>query len=361
MNIPNCKVKFPIRLEELFELHIKPALPSYKNMKYWHQLLIEYSQKEDAVLPIRKGKIDGKEIRGKIIIGIVSGSKMLCADNAPAWAMLYYAFMGYNPSIREWEDNIRLGKLPCHLFNIKRILGSDHHNAKGWHIAHIESINDRSDPHLWPKEEVRRKSLLFIHPLNYFPFPKSVWREFGDHSTVLSYINKQLNTTYSDIRKEYLTYIKSTDPFLVNDSITEKERNFTVSSFTESATLKSYKSVAIEPIDVKEKSDYRSINIKTQPSKFRLKSGREGICWKSTRLYFKRKGIEQLKDDSDIILIKIAPDTDLGPYKPGLVIMTRGQFYSEFSTLIKTRSYKDKGIYHYPEPPKKMKPHFIPD
>lgn len=73
------------------------------------------------------------------------------------------------------------------------------------------------------------------------------------------------------------------------------------------------------------------------------------IHYSCTRLTFKRDEIEPLQVD-DIITI----ETPTGTYK-----MTKKEFYDVFDNVIKTKSYKEKGIYNYPIVPEKTKQFLI--
>lgn len=61
------------------------------------------------------------------------------------------------------------------------------------------------------------------------------------------------------------------------------------------------------------------------------------------RLCFKANIIEPL-NDSDYFAVH----TPMGTFK-----MTKGDFYRVFDNVVKTKSYLEKGIYHYPTTPEK--------
>ncbi|ALU73839.1 hypothetical protein F7642_04500 [Tenacibaculum finnmarkense genomovar ulcerans] len=69
------------------------------------------------------------------------------------------------------------------------------------------------------------------------------------------------------------------------------------------------------------------------------------ISYSSTRLLFKRDKIEKLSLENKI---RIYSSNDQQTYE-----MTKREFYDVFSNVIKTKSYKEKGVYHYLKTPKK--------
>ena len=65
--------------------------------------------------------------------------------------------------------------------------------------------------------------------------------------------------------------------------------------------------------------------------------------YKATRLLFRAEVIEPL-EDSDVFRVH-TPE--------GTFSMTKADFYRVFSNVVKTKSYRDRGIYHYPITPAK--------
>jgi hypothetical protein len=67
------------------------------------------------------------------------------------------------------------------------------------------------------------------------------------------------------------------------------------------------------------------------------------VTYEATRLLFKADVIERLafKDRFRVI-------TPVGSFE-----MTRADFYEIFENVVHSRSYRDKGIYHYPVVPRK--------
>jgi len=65
--------------------------------------------------------------------------------------------------------------------------------------------------------------------------------------------------------------------------------------------------------------------------------------YKATRLLFRAEVIESLADND-----YFSVHTPEGTFS-----MTKSDFYRVFSNVVKTKSYRDKGVYHYPTTPQK--------
>ena len=66
------------------------------------------------------------------------------------------------------------------------------------------------------------------------------------------------------------------------------------------------------------------------------------IEYTSSRLCFKATEIEPLQD-TDVFIIRTPQ---------GVFQFTKAEFYRDFPNVIKTKSYREDGIYHYPVTPK---------
>lgn len=66
--------------------------------------------------------------------------------------------------------------------------------------------------------------------------------------------------------------------------------------------------------------------------------------YKATRLLFRAEVIESLADNE--LFSVHTPE--------GTFSMTKADFYRVFSNVVKTKSYRDKGVYHYPTTPQKL-------
>lgn len=82
-----------------------------------------------------------------------------------------------------------------------------------------------------------------------------------------------------------------------------------------------------------------SIKIKNElPNNEKLK-----VTYKYTRLCFLAEMIEPLNSKESFRII----------CSEGIFQMTKEEFYREFQNVIQSRSYSEKGVYHYPKPPHK--------
>ncbi|MBR1520124.1 MAG: hypothetical protein IJ635_02690 [Bacteroidaceae bacterium] len=73
------------------------------------------------------------------------------------------------------------------------------------------------------------------------------------------------------------------------------------------------------------------------------------VQYKATRLLFKADVIEALKD-SDFFAVE-TPE--------GIFRMTKGDFYRDFDNVVKSASYLEKGVYHYPRTPLKAQKYLM--
>ena len=74
--------------------------------------------------------------------------------------------------------------------------------------------------------------------------------------------------------------------------------------------------------------------------------------YSSTRLLFKKEIIEKLDWDESF---QVYASNDNCKYE-----MTKRQFYDVFHNVVKTVSYKDRGIYHYHATPAKAYQFIVP-
>lgn len=67
------------------------------------------------------------------------------------------------------------------------------------------------------------------------------------------------------------------------------------------------------------------------------------FSYKHSRLCFKAHIIESLAVNQSFRI-----ESNVGTF-----VMTKRQFYSAFPNVVASRSYRERGIYHYPRPPAK--------
>ena len=68
--------------------------------------------------------------------------------------------------------------------------------------------------------------------------------------------------------------------------------------------------------------------------------------YEASRLAFRAEVIEPLRDDEFFRVV--TPD--------GTFAMTKGEFYRVFANVVQSRSYRERGLYHYPTVPAKAMP-----
>jgi hypothetical protein len=70
------------------------------------------------------------------------------------------------------------------------------------------------------------------------------------------------------------------------------------------------------------------------------------ITYESTRLLFKADVIERLRPND-----RFRVETPEGVFE-----MTKAEFYRVFDNVVRSRSYRERGVYHYPVVPAKANP-----
>lgn len=227
---PRCEVScgMTLTLAELYDRHIQPALPSCDSVKRWDSLLRSLVKGQECLL-VRKTQISNEDVRGKPLRS-KDGCDFYCTDNAPLWYSVYLAFACAVPSLEDWRCAIAALKQEWHSNELERKgiwkeakpswlecrdkgvfqipvcrnqvlskIGGDHHNRSRWHFAHIVTVNDRSDPLWWSKENIERKFLRFIHPINCVLLPLAKWRDYGGRPDVLCYMGARYRERYGSL------------------------------------------------------------------------------------------------------------------------------------------------------------------
>ncbi len=198
---------------------------------------------------IRKTKINGIDVRGKLIPdphfqpdpipNPNFNCSIICADNAPAWAIYDFchaniipnnyefqnAFIdieqeshfGYNPTRNViwnqrrnyWQINLNnnIFQIPTHMFQYNYKVYSQYYNKNGFHIAHIFNINDGTNPNNWTDNDIKIKSLKFLSPLNMFPITINNWQQKGGDPNLLNYMKIRYKMIFGQYWDEFLELI----------------------------------------------------------------------------------------------------------------------------------------------------------
>jgi hypothetical protein len=313
MEIAQAPQNFNGSLEEFFHQWGKQVLLAPKFVEEFHKdFLTYYFNEKDPIYLIRM--VQGLE--REVTIQADSGAKIRATDNSPAWYVHYQIYSGHYREFPSFSNFI--DKIPCHIFRIQM---PENINQAGWHVAHIFDVKDRNlNFNSWDRKELLRRTARNIHPCNYFYLPSTNWQIWGSNQEILSFYYERFSTMYRSVWNEYLDIVGGS-PFPHFDP------SDLIYSFSENLG----NSDSEDRVITKNEDQIREI----------LKDCK--CFYKHTRLCFKGDLIEPLQMNDRFGII-----TDVGIFK-----MTKDNFYTVFQNVVKSKSYKEEGIYHYPVVPKK--------
>jgi hypothetical protein len=314
-NIPLAPKAFSGTIDNLYTEHITNVCISAKVVTALHRKLIEYLSSDDPIYLVRnvRGTTRGETIRTQ------SGHLLRATDNSPGWYMHHELF---NNNVERFTYFAAfIDTIPCHMFNIRL---QQTVNSAGWHVAHLFEVKDRNISfNEWDRKELKRRMIRNLHPCNIFYIPKTDWQIHGGAKEILAYVYQKYSELYSVVWDEFLEAAEAT------------------------------------PIELSTEANQYFINIAaTSPQKELpqaytdlLKPKTIAATYTFSRLCFKRDIIEPLSD-YDFFSV-IIPD--------GRFTMSKVQFYETFDNVVRSKSYQQDGIFHYPTPPKKSLIFYFPD
>ena len=88
------KTRHSATMEDFYTDFLAPRLPAPDVVKRWHELLVAYSQRKDAIFPIRGGNQSG-ELRRGWLVQVDNGFSYLFASNSLAVYIYKMALDGY--------------------------------------------------------------------------------------------------------------------------------------------------------------------------------------------------------------------------------------------------------------------------
>ncbi len=303
-SIKSAPAKFTLTLNDLFEGWVRFLLPDPTIVEEFHHRLYTYLNSQDPLFLLRYIKIQD---RGHTV-QTLGNDRIRWADNTPSWWIHYQLF---NNHLYRYSDfNGFIESTPCHIFDIKL---PDSINHAGWHVAHILNVKDKNVDYLhWNHNELVRRMVRNIHPCNYFYLPKPNWQSNGANPEIIGYFQDKYRSIYSSIWADFQQLAGGKD---FNN-------------------LPNTGSKMISILDSRKPKETISI------------SESHIVEYKFTKLCFKADIIEPLEMQDRFRII-----TPLGTFE-----MTKHQFYEVFSNVVKSSSYQDQRIYHYPTLPKKALP-----
>lgn len=166
-----------------------------------------------------------------------------------------------------------------------------------------------------------RRFIRNIHPCNCFYIAKHKWQIYGGDPRIIAYFASQYVQRYNDVWAEFCASVKG--PQLMNGE------NFAYLPYSYGKLHSSQHVI----------NDHNSPATSPQ------------LTYASSRLRSKAWAIEAL-DPSDSFRV-ITPI--------GIFQMTKADFYRDFSNVIASSSYRDKGDYNYKDTPAKALKYLVRD
>ena len=319
--IPPSPSTYKGTLADLYMHHIQPVLPDPEVVRAWHDALADYCRSDHPLFVVRYVK--GLE-RGRIY-KMVTGDRLRPSDNAPAWWVHYAVFNGLCVQAADMERV--MADVPAHFYDVHRAVPASI-NTAGWHVAHIWPVKDgNTEWRQWDRDEVVRRFIRNIHPCNCFYVPTNDWQKYGGQSDVIAFFADAYQRRYADVWGDFQRLAQA-GPIQLGRPGTEIHYQY-------SANVVRKPSAPQPPtVPAREK---------------RISMSQPVARYYFSRLCFKADMIEPLEPE-DVFEVE-TPD--------GTFRMTKAQFYETFDNVVRTRSYRDKGIYHYPTVPSKADSHRV--
>jgi len=309
--IPKCPDSFDGKLSDLFQKWIRPVLLSCEAVEDFHIDFMEYIRTEDPIFLVRAVN---NQVR-RNIVRVASGCRIRPTDNSPA-CWIHRTLYACSHRTFGLFDNL-IEAIPCHIFDISTD-PQDNVNRAGWHVAHIFRVKDGNiNVALWDRRELCRRFARNIHPCNYFYIPKDKWQSYGGMPVVISFFYEQYRRLYPVVWEDFLRLVEAPSPDIYPDAGDFRYIFGCRNNSTSSRTNRQEEIPSCDP--------------------------NSPVTYRYSRLCFKASVIEKLHMDETFCIV-----TPNGSYR-----MTRREFQTEFQNVVRSHSYQEKGLYHYPKPPKR--------
>ena len=298
------EASFAQYVEEL----LLPLLPHEDVVCAFHCELMKYVCDRDPLFIVRYVK----DLERGEIVRTDHRARLLPSDNAPAWWWHMKMFRGEAVSTENFAEFVRT--TPTHFFQVARYRTVA---RAGWHVAHILSAKDGNvNWRSWTRADAAWRFVRNVHPLNLFYVPGTKAVKVGGCPKLIGYVASEYATRWPSVWEEFTAV--AGQPTLRPDAGNEILR---VGQMTAPPPAAS--------------------------------SDADGILqvhqWESTRLTFYRHQIEPLGSLGRFRIV-----TPHGTFE-----MTKNDFCSVFSNVVRSSSYLDHGYYNYPSVPKKALPFLV--
>jgi hypothetical protein len=212
-----CPQQFSSTLAEFVEQHVSPNLLPEEGVAAFHKGLVLYLNSNEATYILRKM---GETVRfrkglDETIYSTNESVRFKASDNFPAWWIHYLLFHGDKfESLNSFQKLI--DDIPMHLHSKPgpSINASRGKTIKsfGYHVAHIYDVKDgNTDYKNYSKEEMIKRFVRNIHPLNYFYIAKGQWRKFGGTIAMRALFANLFSNRYRGVWDEFTRLILPTN------------------------------------------------------------------------------------------------------------------------------------------------------
>lgn len=311
-------------LDALYREHLEPAALDADLVREFHNALKRNLESQRPHFLLRK--VRGTERREQSLAA--DGYSFVATDNAPAWWTYAALAAGHRIALSATREVFQT--IPCHMFDVAKRSAPTPADS-GWHIAHIFDVKDRdTDFARWGRVELTRRFIRNIHPVNYFLLPKTDWQRWGGDARVVGYMAARHAERYGEVWKEFLHLAGVED------------RGFARANGDVRITIAP--SPSEPPAETaRSKTAARRATVRRPAAAASRASGPIALSYRAARLHFKRDLIEPLA-----LVDRFAVETPVGTFS-----LTKQEFYDVFPNVIESRSYREHGGYHFPQPPKK--------
>jgi hypothetical protein len=219
---PSPNIKRSTTLKEFLDLEISELLPNQDIMIKNHLNLVEYLEKESPFFVLRKFK--NYSNRGSKYS--FENHSFTVSDNEPA---LWVFMETFNQSELNFPYLIENHRFPIafalekdeRLLNQWRNIGRRHQDfsKNGWKHCHIFQCSPLGET-VAHKNDLKRRSLRLLSPLNHFPFfsPKKYEMpyDYGENKECIDYVIWWLYTNfYNDANKTYFKNFVEEQGFII--------------------------------------------------------------------------------------------------------------------------------------------------
>jgi hypothetical protein len=343
---PSPNIKRSATLKEFLNLQLAELLPDQDIMIKNHLNLVEYLESESPLYILRKFRNHSN--RGSQYT--FENHSFTVSDNEPA---LWVFMETYYQSELDFPYLIENQLFPI-AFAIKRderpgnvwaTVGREHHvfSANGWKHCHIFQCSPLGES-ISHKNDLKRRSLRLLSPLNHFPFfsPRKYEMpiDYGEDKECIEYVIWWLyNHFYTDSNKMYFKAFVEGQNFIIP---IEEPKDIKIDY-----SIKNKKKGDTE-VPEKKKTSENPIN-KVQPTKQTQVMDAIIFEYTATRFSF-RKAIIDTMNDNDVLIINV--NSSVNHENNGNFILTKNQIYQTFNNVIESEAYQVKGNYNYTKTPK---------